>query len=197
MRLLLGGTRENNAAEDHDLMVQAGAGQTKAFEDLTHKHLRPMIILAQGILGNAALADEVAQEAFLRLWRQAPHWDPLGAASVRTWLSRVVTNLCYDQCRRKVMQPLDEIGDIEDQARDAFETLTQKDQKRVVDYLLSALPERQRTAIFLTYLEEMSGQEVAETMKLSLKAVESLLVRAKRKLRTLSIEKGFAWGENI
>ena len=183
--------------DDHQLMVQAGAGNDKAFDVLVKRHLRAVIIMAQAVLGNAALADEVAQEAFLRLWKQAPKWDPDGAAGVRTWLRRVATNLCYDQCRRKVMAPLDDIGDIEDEARNAFEDMTEKDQKRIVDYLIGSLPERQRTAIVLTYLEEMSGQEVADAMELTVKAVESLLVRAKQKLRALSIEKGFAWGDNI
>ncbi|MDD3181613.1 MAG: sigma-70 family RNA polymerase sigma factor [Alphaproteobacteria bacterium] len=184
-------------ANDHVLMAAVGSGDVRAFEELIGRHLKTMVAVSQRILGNAAEADEVAQEGFLRLWTYASNWDPNGAGSVKTWLSRVVTNLSLDRYRRRRSVPLEEAGEIEDMADGAFEMLKAKDRKRVVQGLLDALPERQKVAVILSYFEEMSGREVANTMALTEGAVESLLVRARRGLREGMTQLGFVWGEDI
>ncbi|MDD2325082.1 MAG: sigma-70 family RNA polymerase sigma factor [Alphaproteobacteria bacterium] len=185
------------AASDHTLMEAVARGQTLAFEQLSFRHLRTMLGVAHRILGNAAEAEEVVQEGFLRLWRQAPQWDPDGTGSVKTWLSRVITNLCLDRCRRRRDVPLEEAGEVQDTARDAFDDLGLQDRQKLVQSLLSGLPERQRVAVVLAYFEEMSGKEIAEAMELSAGAVESLLVRARRTLRDRAETMGIVWGENI
>lgn len=106
-----------------------------------------------------------------------------------------MVNLCIDRQRKKKPEPLDEDADFEDPAPGSQAILEEKDRKRFVQGLLDALPERQRTAIVLSYFEELSGAEVAETMELSIGAVESLLVRARRHLRTACEKAGFLRGE--
>lgn len=199
----LAAVRERAEAEvagsisDHELMERVARGDKTAFALLTSKHLRTMVGVAQRLLGNAAEADEIAQESFLRLWRYAPKWDPKGTGSVKTWLNRVVTNLCFDTLRRRRSVPLDEAEEIEDTANGPFEILKAEDRKAMVQKLLSALPERQRIAIVCAYFEDMSGQEIAETLGASVGAVESLLVRGREGLRKGLKELGLVWGEDL
>lgn len=185
------------SADDHRLMADVANGQAWAFEELVERHLKTMIAVSQRILGNPAEADEVAQEAFLRLWSYAPNWDPNGAGSVKTWLSRVVTNLSLDRYRRRRSVPLEDAGEIEDMAEGVFDTLKMQDRRKLVQQLLETLPERQKVAVILSYFEDMSGREVASAMDLTEGAVESLLVRARRTLRGGMKKLGYVWGEDI
>lgn len=182
---------------DHELMLQIASGSRSAFALLSGRHLKSMTAVAQRILGNAAEADEMAQEAFLRLWRHAPKWDPSGTGSVKTWLSRVVTNLCLDTLRRRRSTPLEDADEVEDPSQGPFETLRQEEQQCVVQKILLSLPERQRIAIVFAYFEEMSGQDIAEAMGISVGAVESLLVRGKEGLRKKIRDMGLIWGEDL
>ncbi len=187
--------RLDGGETDHALMAAVAVGDVRAFAVLSDRYLRPMVALAQRVLGNAADADEVAQEAFLRLWTHAATWDPEGPGSLKTWLSRIVVNLCIDRQRKKKPEPLDETKEYEDPAPSSHALMEEKDRKRFVQGLLDALPERQRTAVVLSYFEEMSGADVAAAMSLSVGAVESLLVRARRHLRAACEKAGFLRGE--
>lgn len=191
--------REPNglAIDDSELLARAGQGDKNSFALLCARHLRGCAAVAQRMLGNAAEADEVAQEAFLRLWRYAPRWEIDGAASVRTWLYRVATNLCVDILRRRHGAPLEEAASVEDPSAGPFETVNGEDRRRLVQELLSELPERQRIAVILSYFEDMSGQEIARTMELSAGAVESLLVRGREGLRKGLKKRGLTWGEAL
>ncbi len=188
---------EEEPQDDHVLMARVGLGDREAFALLSGRHLRSIVAAAQRILGNAAEADEIAQEAFLRLWQRAGGWDPYGTGSVRTWLGRVTTNLCLDQLRKRRTSPLEDAGEIEDPAPGPIEVLKQEDRRKMVQKLLLNLPERQRVAIVYSYFEEMSGQEIAETMGVSVGAVESLLVRGREGLRKGLKELGLVWGKDV
>jgi len=177
-------------APDNALIVATAGGDMRAFSGLSARYLRRIVALAQRMTGNASDADEIAQEAFLRLWRFAPAWDPDGTATVRTWLSRVAINLCLDLRRKKAFVALEEAGELVDQAKGGFEEASDQGKRRFINALLQELPERQRVAVILSYFEDMKGQEVAEAMDLSVKAVESLLVRARRALRDKLADKG-------
>jgi RNA polymerase sigma-70 factor, ECF subfamily len=192
-------TREDMAltASDHELMVAVAVGDVQAYACLVGRHVRAMTALAQRITGNASDADDVAQEAFLRLWTQALRWDSDGPAQVRTWLSRVVVNLCLDKRRKRKPLPLEAAGEVVDEAAGGFEKAHLRDKQRVVQTLLRQLPERQRMAIVLSYYEELSGKDIARVMRLSTGAVESLLVRARRALRKGLQKSGLKWGEDI
>ncbi len=166
---------------DEALMARVARGDEPAFRALARRHLPVMVGLARRILGNAADAEDVAQEAMLRVWVHAPRWQPL--ALFRTWLTRVVVNLCLDRKRRAPWVELEAAGDIVDPAPDAGEQAERGERERMVADAIAKLPDRQRVAIVLTYNEGMSNGQVAEALGTSVSAVETLLVRGKQNLR--------------
>ena len=105
---------------DEALMARVARGDEAAFRALAGRHLPAMLGLARRILGNAADAEDVAQEAMLRVWTHAPRWQPL--ALFRTWLTRVVVNLCLDRKRRAPWVALEAAGEIVDPAPGAGRT---------------------------------------------------------------------------
>jgi len=166
---------------DEALMARVARGDEPAYRLLTRRHLPAMLGLARRILGNAADAEDVAQEAMLRVWTHAPRWQPL--AAFRTWLTRVVVNLCLDRKRKARWVGLDAVGEIVDPALGPGENAEQYERERLLAAAVAELPARQRTAIVLTYSEGMSNAQVAEVLDTSVAAVETLLVRGKQNLR--------------
>jgi len=166
---------------DEALMARVAGGDERAFQLLSRRHLPAMLGLARRILGNAAEAEDVAQEAFMRVWTHAPRWQPL--AKFRTWLTRVVINLCLDRKRRAPWVELETAGDIVDPAPGAGEKTEDDERERMLAAAIEKLPIRQRSAIVLTYGDGMSNAQVAEILDTSVSAVETLLVRAKQNLR--------------
>jgi RNA polymerase sigma-70 factor, ECF subfamily len=166
---------------DEALMARVARGDEPAFRQLSRRHLPAMLWLARRILGNAADAEDVAQEAMLRVWTHAPRWQPL--AAFRTWLTRVVVNLCLDRKRRAQWVVLEAAGEIVDPAPGATDKAEQDERERLVASAIAELPARQRTAIVLTYGDGMSNAEVADILDTSVSAVETLLVRGKQNLR--------------
>lgn len=166
---------------DEALMARVARGDQPAFRALARRHVPAMVGLARRILGNAAEAEDVAQEAMLRVWTHAPRWQPL--AAFRTWLTRVVVNLCLDRKRRAPWVELEAAGDIVDPAPAASELAETDERERLLQAAIANLPDRQRTAIVLTYTEGMSNAQVADILDTSVSAVETLLVRGKQNLR--------------
>jgi len=166
---------------DEALMERIARGDEPAFRALARRHLPAMVGLARRILGNAADAEDVAQEAMLRVWTHAPRWQPL--AAFRTWLTRVVVNLCLDRKRRATWVELEAAGEIVDPALGAGEKSEADERERQLAAAIDKLPARQRSAIVLTYSEGMSNAQVAEILDTSVSAVETLLVRGKQNLR--------------
>ena len=166
---------------DEALMARVARGDERAFQMLSRRHLPAMLGLARRILGNAAESEDVAQEAFLRVWTHAPRWQPL--AQFRTWLTRIVVNLCLDRKRRAPWVDLEAAGDIVDPTPGATERAEADERQGMVTAAIGKLPVRQRDAIMLTYSEGMSNAQVAEILGTSVSAVETLLVRGKQNLR--------------
>jgi RNA polymerase sigma-70 factor (ECF subfamily) len=166
---------------DEALMARIARGDEPAFRALVSRHLPVMLGLARRILGNAADAEDVAQEAMLRVWTHAPRWQPL--ALFRTWLTRVVVNLCLDRKRRASWVALEAAGEIVDPAPGAGEKAERDERDRMVAAAIAELPARQRTAIVLTYGDGMTNAQVADVIGTSVSAVETLLVRGKQNLR--------------
>src|SRR5512147_259479 len=104
---------------DEALMARVARGDEAAYRQLARRHVPVMLGLARRILGNAADAEDVAQEAMLRVWTHAPRWQPL--AALRTWLTRVVVNLCLDRKRRAQWVDLEAAGEIVDPSPSAGE----------------------------------------------------------------------------
>lgn len=197
MKPNISANKTGGSTNDHVLMTSTACGDQEAFSLLVGRHLRTMTAVAHRILGNAAEADEVVQEAFLRLWQHAPQWDPYGTASVKTWVSRVTTNLCLDIRRKRRQISLDEIDEPTDPAMGPLDALKQSNQKQILQQCLIFLPERQCAAIILSYFEDMKDQEVAEIMNTTVGAVESLLVRGRQTLRDNMKRLGLRWGEDF
>jgi RNA polymerase sigma-70 factor (ECF subfamily) len=175
------GERPSMDDSDEALMARIAKGDERAYRQLVRRHLPAMLGLARRILGNSADAEDVAQEAMLRIWTHAPRWQPL--AALRTWLTRVVVNLCLDRKRRAPWVALEAAGEIVDPARDASEQAESDERERLVAVAIEELPARQRSAIVLTYSEGMSNAQVAEILDTTVSAVETLLVRGKQNLR--------------
>ncbi|MBV9348569.1 MAG: RNA polymerase sigma factor [Pseudolabrys sp.] len=166
---------------DEALMARVAAGDEAAFRILARRHVPRAIALARRVLRNSAEAEDVAQDAMLRVWTNAPRWRPI--ASFRTWLTRIVVNLCIDRQRRVSWLGIEAAGDVADPAPDAAARRETSDTARLIDEAIAELPVRQRTAIVLTYREGMSNAQTAEVLESSVAAVETLLVRAKQTLR--------------
>ncbi|RTR22411.1 sigma-70 family RNA polymerase sigma factor [Azospirillum griseum] len=174
--------REDETISDEALMADAAAGDRKAFGLLTRRHLRRSIALAQRVVGNASDAEEVAQDVFLQIWANADRWRGDGTRFT-TWLYRIVVNRAIDYRRRRTFAPLDAAEEMADPAWSA-ETLV--DGRKIgaeVDAAIAALPDRQRAALSLCYHEEMSCAEASEVLQVSVSAMESLLVRARKTVR--------------
>lgn len=168
---------------DGALMQRVAAGDHRAYTLLVDRHLRHAINVAWRVLFDRADAEEVAQEAFLRVWQHAHRWQPDGSASFRTWLNRVVVNLCIDRKRRPGMAALDDQPEPVDPQATPFEARLATETGDQVAQALQRLPERQRAAIVLCYWEGESNIAAAEALGISIGALESLLIRAKRSLR--------------
>ncbi len=169
---------------DTALMHRVARGDHAAYRLLVDKYLRHAVTVAYRVLFNRTDAEEVAQEAFLRVWQHAGRWRADGGASFKTWLNRVVVNLCIDRKRRPGMAALDDKIDIVDEdGATPYEDRLAAETSDHVALALQKLPERQRAAILLCFWEGESNIDAAKTLDISIGALESLLIRAKRALR--------------
>jgi RNA polymerase sigma-70 factor (ECF subfamily) len=167
---------------DFDLVVRAGRGDPAAAQALVARKLPRITGLAARMLGDPVEAEDVAQETFLRAWKQAPRWKE-GSARFDTWLHRVALNLCYDRLRRRREQPTAEPPEQTDTGAAPDRGLLAADVGRRVAAALQALPERQREAVVLCHYQELGNIEAAGVMEVSVEALESLLARGRRSLR--------------
>ena len=173
------------APSDDALLVLFANGDRQAAQELTVR-LGPRVFgVALRVLGDRFEAEDVAQDAMMRLWRFAPEWQP-GKAKVSTWLYRVTMNLCLDIKRRQRAKtvPLDRVPDLADGAQDAVDQMQDKARADALQQALMTLPDRQRQAVVLRHIEGISNPEIAEIMDISTEAVESLTARGKRALST-------------
>lgn len=166
---------------DDALLVLYANGDRAAATALAAR-LTPFVFrVAFRMLGDRSEAEDVAQEALIRLWKTAPDWRQ-GEAKVTTWLYRVTSNLCLDRLRRKKPLGLDEIAEPTDETPSAEVKMQSADRASALYAALEELPDRQRQAVVLRHLEGLANPEIADALSLSVEAVESLVARGKRKL---------------
>lgn len=177
----------NQADPDAALIERIGRGDSAAVRLLVAAKLPRLLSLATRMLGDRAEAEDVAQEAFLRAWKQAPRWRP-GAARFDTWLHMVVLNLCRDRLRRRREVITDQPPERADPSPGPEAMLGEAERERRVEAAIAALPDRQREAILLVHYQELSNIEAASILEVSVDALESLLARGRRTLRRLLIE---------
>lgn len=131
-------------------------------------------------------AEEVLQETLMKAWREAARYDP-EKARLSTWLHQIAHNLCIDILRRQRReQPLTENADTIIGSDESPESLVQTlETQRQLTSAIGALSQRHRTALILTYYQSLPNRDVAQIMGISVRALESLLVRARRELKTI------------
>lgn len=166
------------------LLVAFGNGDLDAARDLTTRLTPRLLGQAFRMLQDRAEAEDVTQEAMLRLWRVAPDWRQ-GEAQVSTWAYRVVANLCLDRLRKRRPVGLDQIAAPPDNAPSVADRMQDQTRLRALADALAAMPERQAQAVALRHLEGLGNPEIAEIMELTVEAVESLTARGKRTLAAL------------
>lgn len=168
---------------DAELVVRVARADPAAVQALIARKLPRMLSLATRMLGDRAEAEDIAQEVFLRAWRQARTWRP-GGGRFDTWMHRVALNLCHDRLRRRRETPTDTPPERPDPAISAEAHLVEVETSARVRSAVEALPDRQRMAIILSHYQGLSNPATAELLGVSVEAVESLLSRARRTLKT-------------
>ena len=179
---------------DAEVMLRAGSDDTAAFEYLANKYHRPMIAFMYRMCHNQALAEELAQEVFLRVYRSRQSYA--AEAKFTTWLYRIATNLAVNYARDhkversgKVVsldEPDEESGttlDVSDASLNAEQQILRRERLEAIKKQILALPEKQRAAVLMHKYDGMDYREIAAVLKLSESATKSLLFRAYEALR--------------
>lgn len=186
--------RDFSAMADADVMLLAGAGDDAAFEYLVAKHRRPVVSFMYRMTGNQSVAEELAQEVFLRVYRSRASYS--ADAKFTTWLYRIATNLSVNHARdtrqerqsyaASLDEPDPETGetlDVADRAATVEQEIVREERMNAIKARVLALPERQRMAVLMHKYQEMDYKQIAAVLKLSESATKSLLFRAYESLR--------------
>ena len=177
-------------AVDFTLMERIGAGDHQAFRELVERHQNAVIGTVAKMLGNASESEDIAQQVFLRIWRNAKRYRP--DAKFTTYLFTITRNLVFNESRRKSRKKEVSSDEREENSNCLVEAspdrqpdaeLLQAELQQAVDAAIASLPETQRMAVVLRRYEKLSYEEIAETLELSVSAVKSLLFRARTTLR--------------
>jgi RNA polymerase sigma-70 factor (ECF subfamily) len=168
--------------DDETLVVGLLAGRQDAFKALAARHGRRGYALAYGILRNHSDADDVVQEALVKVWLNADQWQP-DRGAFRTWFCSIVVNLCIDRGRRRSLGPTVELQPELAAPEDTADRAMAVEMEREIAVAIGQLPPRQRAALALCYSDDMSCAQGAKVLGVSVPAMESLLVRARRAVR--------------
>jgi RNA polymerase sigma-70 factor (ECF subfamily) len=166
---------------DDALLVLFANGDADAARSLALRLTPRAFAQAMRMLGNRAEAEDVAQDAMMRLWKIAPEWRQ-GEAKVTTWLYRVVANLCTDRLRRRPSVGIEAIPEPADDRASVADGMQDRARLDALYRALDTLPDRQRQAVTLRHIEGLANPEIAAIMDISTEAVESLTARGKRAL---------------
>ncbi|MDB2578306.1 MAG: RNA polymerase sigma factor [Tateyamaria sp.] len=170
-------------ADDSALLARYARGDAAAARALTARLVPRVHAQAFRMLGDATEAEDVAQDAMMRLWRVAPEWRS-GEARVTTWLYRVVANLCTDRLRKRPRGnvALDTVAEPPDPTPSVEARLQSNARASALRDALASLPERQRIAVMMRHFDGAANPEIADRLGVSTKAVESLTARGKKAL---------------
>lgn len=171
--------------DDTALLLAYAQGDRDAAGALAQRLLPGALAQAVRMLADRAEAEDVAQDAMIRLWQQAASWRA-GEAQPSTWLYRVVSNLCIDRLRKRGRNvALDAVAEPDDGNPSVVETMQTRARMAALSDALAQMPERQAQAVALRHLEGLSNPQIAQVMDISVRSVESLTARGKRALAGL------------
>jgi len=193
-----GGSRseeaKGEAPTDAEVMLRVRAGDDAAFEYLVQKYRRPMVSFMYRMAHNSTVAEDLAQEVFLRVYRSREKYE--ASAKFTTWLYRIATNLAVNYARDtrherpenvvNIDEPDDDTGltmDIPDTSLSAEETIIRRERMAAIRQRVQALPERQKIAVIMHKYQQMDYKQIAQVLRLSESATKSLLFRAYETLR--------------
>lgn len=172
---------KDEGEDDAALMRRVASGDAEALGLISERYTPMLFSVAWRMLGDAAEAEDVVQEAITRVWVKASGWTPVGGG-LGGWLRRIATNLCLDRKRKQAFVSDEDVPERADESPAADALIDEDRRRQAVAAAMQALPDRQRAAIVLTYYEGASNAEAAATLGLGVKALESLLVRARQGL---------------
>lgn len=170
---------------DEELLLRVCHDDVEAFEEIVRRYQKSALGVAGRFLGQQAEAEDLAQEAFLQVYRRARQYRP-AVAPFKTWFFAILINLCRNARQRNKFLSAVELPPESLDApafSDPAGDLEEKERRLAVTRAIRNLPPNQRLALILCHYEEFSYAETAEALNLSVKAVESLLARARRSLR--------------
>ena len=182
--------RSGDDAEDIRLMQLVAAGDTAAFESLIERHQALVAGTVARMLGSNAEVEDITQQVFIRVWRSAGRY--VARAKFTTWLLKITRNLVFNEMRRAKRHPhvpvqvdpeADELPLKDEVTETPDANLLQTELQRAIETAITQLPETQRMALVLRRYEDLSYEEIADVLDLSLPAVKSLLFRARTELR--------------
>lgn len=178
---------------DESLMARICGGDRQAFSQLVKRHNRRFYAIAYRVLNDRQGAEDVVQDAFVKLWQMPQKFNSAKGARFTTWFYRVVINLALDKIKvqKKVRYECDiDENPVSNTDGNAEETLIEKQQQEALEKAIRDLPERQQLALNLCFYEDVSNKDAAGIMGVSVKALEALLIRAKAGLRNHLIREG-------
>jgi RNA polymerase sigma-70 factor (ECF subfamily) len=180
--------------DDRTLVTRLLAGRQEAFEALALRHGQTGFAIAYAMLRSRADAEDVLQEALVKLWFHAERWQP-ERGSLAAWFRRIVVNLAIDRSRQRIAAATEDLPPDIAAAGTASDHAVESELQREIAIAMSQLPSRQRAALALCYTDEMSCSEGADVLGVSVSAMESLLVRGRRAVRQHLLRVGILPGE--
>lgn len=169
---------------DESLMIRVQQGDHRAFSALVNRHTDRFYAAAYRLLNNPGDAEDMVQDAFLKLWDNPMIWKPDQGAKFTTWFYKVITNLSIDRMRKRNKMSSSELMDLyEDESTMQDKSLEEKQEQAHLEEAIQALPEKQRVALNLCFYEGLSNKDAADILGIKVKALESLLMRAKAGIR--------------
>lgn len=166
---------------DGALMRATARGDVQGYSRLVERHLPSVYRLCYRLTGDRHDAEDLAQESFARLWQSAPNWRSVGGG-VPAWLHRVARNLCLDRLRASREVTSCHLPDLQDGSPDAARQIESGQLQQRLEACLHRLSPAHRCALQLSYYEGHSNALAAQIMDMNLKAFESLLLRARRRM---------------
>lgn len=183
--------------DDEGLMTLIQKRDHEAFTQLVKRYTRMFYAAAYRMCSDQDMAEDIVQDALLKLWNNPDLWDSARGAKFSTWFYRVVTNQAIDAMRKiKNTKGSDVLERMSDDRDSQHEVLEDAEEQAIMEEVIQTLPERQKIALNLCFYEGLSNKEAAEILGVGVKGLESLLMRAKAGLRDELMRRGILAGEN-